>query len=113
LSQCLVLVSSILSTVKQETNQRRTRDLLNAKGVMFEELDASDEKNVVKRKILFEFSGVRSYPQIFLESRKGVLFVGVWEDLEELLEMGSLPQSFLDSHPEVQTFDRIFDGIPR
>ncbi|CAM9446398.1 unnamed protein product [Discosporangium mesarthrocarpum] len=111
--QCLVLVSSVQVTIKQETDQRRTRDLLNAKGLIFEELDAADESNHPMRDELIDVSGVHGYPQLFLEGPQGVMFVGGWEDLADLVETDDLPEEYVKAHPEVETFDTMFEGVPR
>ncbi|CAM9499770.1 unnamed protein product [Phaeothamnion confervicola] len=83
--KCIVLVSSLQSSVGQEADQRRMRDVLNAKGLLFVEVDGAQEENRATRTALFAISGLRGkYPQVFLQppGDAAPTFVGTWEKLE-------------------------------
>eukprot|EP01084_Bolivina_argentea_P240522 404049_1 len=99
---CLLLVRCILSTLSQERDQRRCRNILQAKGIAIKEL-GGDPANVEKRNFLFELSGQRGmYPLVFLCSPSDhYKFVGTWSNVEELIESGDLPKEFLNDHPEI------------
>ncbi|CAM9493095.1 unnamed protein product [Chrysoparadoxa australica] len=112
--KCLILVSSLQHSAQQEAEQRRCRDLMNAMGLEFEEMDCADDTNTEKRDFLFGLSERKSvYPQIFLEGEQGCKFVGMWSDIEQLIEMNDLPPDFLSKHPEIKTFDQVFKGVSR
>ncbi len=112
---CLLLVSYILSTPGQESDQRRCRNILQAKGIAVKEIDGGDPENVDKRNFLFKLSGQRGiYPLVFLCSASDhYKFVGTWSNVEELIELSDLPQEFLNDHPEISTFDKIFERATR
>ena len=40
-------------------------------------------------------------------------FVGMWEDIENLADMDTIPADFLASHPEIKTFSRVFADVQR
>jgi glutaredoxin len=76
--------------------QRRARDLFNAKGVEYKEVDGADQTNLDERNALFGISKQRGkYPQVFIEKEDGtVTFVGLWEKLEVRTDMELLGYIF-------------------
>ncbi len=72
------------------------------------------------RNKLFGVSGQRGkYPQCFISRGDRVAgsdeyeYVGMWEDVETLVEMDSIPSEFLAVHPEIKTFSRTFADVKR
>ena len=57
------------------------------------------------------------YPQCFISrGRKGsetFEFMGMWEDIENLADMDTIPADFLAAHPEIKTFTRVFSDVQR
>jgi len=54
-------------------------------------LDAADPNQHEKRNRLFEISGIRgNYPQVFVEGRDGEVFLGNYEAIESMNDMGTL-----------------------
>lgn len=41
------------------------------------------------------------------------MFIGEYKDLQELMENEKLDKEFLEQHPEIKTFTKVFEGIPR
>ena len=81
--------------------------------------DGSWPDYLVLRNKLFGVSGQRGkYPQCFISRGSTVdseeyEFVGMWEDVETLVESDSIPQEFLQAHPEIKTFSRVFADVKR
>jgi hypothetical protein len=58
---------------------------------------------------LFNVSQHRGkYPQCFLKDESGAYkFVGLWEDVESLVECNTLPADVLAANPQIQTFNQV------
>jgi len=99
----------------QDQDQRRARDMLTSKGIVFEEIDGALEENKVRRNELFECSGARGkYPQIFINNSDGTLrFVGMWDQLETLNDLSQLPPETLAQNPDIETFEQVFGDVAR
>ncbi|KAG5176195.1 hypothetical protein JKP88DRAFT_351161 [Tribonema minus] len=114
LTKIIVLVSSIGGSAKQSSDQRRCRDLFNAKGLLFEELDGGAAHYRDLREFLWGLSKERTYPQIYLESGgEKYKHVGNWQTIQELLDTCDMPPEFLEQHPEIRTFDKVFAAVPK
>lgn len=58
------------------------------------------------------------YPQCFISrvspaGNEEYQFIGMWEDVENLVESDSIPGEFLASHPEIKTFSKTFADVKR
>ncbi len=112
----LLLVSGLTSDAVQEQDQRRARALLQAKGLVFEEVDGADPVQVPRRNKLNEISKQEKarYPQFFIERSDGkVTFVGGWTEVEAMNECCELPVEILKANPQIQTFDQVFINVQR
>ncbi len=103
------LYSSLATDQIQVVNSRRLEDSLAGRKVQFEKVDGSLAENKEVRDVLFGCSGQRGkYPQCFLRSESGeYTFVGLWEEVESLLECDSIPAEVLAANPQIKTFDHV------
>jgi len=63
-----------------------------------------------KRDALFAVEGSQrgKYPQCFLRSDDGaVVFIGLWDKIEELVECDTLPADILEANPNIETFSKV------
>ncbi len=128
-NKLIVLVSKSFGTIAQKTNQDRAITMLSGKQIPFEEVDGSDPGRKDRRDELFMISGIRgNYPQFFLETGDQTTFLGDFDALEALNEIGQLSVSLLadpTSKPDQSTNERTtpapdrissrtvsFDGMP-
>jgi hypothetical protein len=74
-----------------------------------EKIDGAYPDNKAIRDELFNISQHRGkYPQCFLKDESGAYkFVGLWEDVESLVECNTLPADVLASNPQIQTFNQV------
>ncbi|KAJ1410663.1 hypothetical protein B484DRAFT_455817 [Ochromonadaceae sp. CCMP2298] len=105
---CLVLISSLSTDQIQVVNSRRMLDSLTGMKIQFETLDGSVPENKERRDECFAISGQRGkYPQCFLTGEGPMRFIGVWEDVESLMECDSIPEEVLAANPEIKTFAKV------
>jgi hypothetical protein len=84
----------------------------------FLQYDGSWPDYLELRDRLFAVSGRKGkYPQCFIsrgsKGNEKFEFVGMWEDIENLADMDTIPADFLASHPEIKTFSRVFADVQR
>lgn len=73
------------------------------------QIDGASPDNKDIRNNLFNISGLRAkYPQCFIDQNGSYVFVGLFEQIETLLECDSLPIEVLNAHPEINTFTKVF-----
>lgn len=114
MSQTAVLLYSSLATDQiQVVNSRRLEDVLKGNKVQFEKVDGSYPDNKDLRDILFGVSGQRGkYPQCFLKDESGsYTFVGLWEEVESLIECDTIPAEVLAANPQIKTFAQVWTTI--
>ena len=106
----LMLWSSTTGDVIQQKNQTRLENLLIAKKLEIKKIDGSDPDSKDRRDACFAVSGVRgNYPQCFLEHDNGTLvFVGVWDTIESLVECNDIPEEVIAQNPDIKTFNTVF-----
>lgn len=110
MSQTAVLLYSSLATDQiQVVNSRRLEDVLKGNKIQFEKVDGSYPDNKDLRDILFGVSGQRGkYPQCFLKDDSGsYTFVGLWEEVESLVECDTIPAEVLAANPQIKTFAQV------
>lgn len=109
---CVFLYSSLATDQIQVVNSRRLEDSLSGRKIQFEKVDGSLAENKEVRDIMFASSGQRGkYPQCFLKSDGGdYVFVGLWEEIEGLLECDTIPAEVLAANPQIKTFEQVFKG---
>lgn len=88
--KCVILISSVSGNQITEVHQRKLYDLFAAKNVKYETLDGSVDTNKDQRNHYFGISGVRKYPQVFINER----YIGDWEHIEGLNEMEQFGSTF-------------------
>ena len=78
--------------------------------IQFEKVDGSYPDNKELRDVLFAVSGQRGkYPQCFLKEESGSYrFVGLWDEVESLIECNTIPADVLASNPQIKTFNQVF-----
>eukprot|EP01033_Poteriospumella_lacustris_P009560 gene9556-6856_t len=110
----IVLVSGLTTDQIQMVNTRRLEDLIAGKKFAFERVDGALAENKEIRDTLFGVSGHRGkYPQCFIaDGTGGYRFVGLWEEIESLVDCDALPKEVLDSNPNIPTFSRVFADVP-
>jgi hypothetical protein len=105
---CLVMFSSLATDQIQVVNSRRLQDSLTARKIQFEALDGSLPENKERRDECFAISGQRGkYPQCFLTGEGPMRFVGLWEEVESLMECDTIPEEVLAANPQIQTFAKV------
>ena len=82
--------------------------------------DGSWPDHIDLRNKLFSVSGQRGkYPQCFISRMNSSSneaeyeFIGLWEAIENLADMDSIPADFLATHPEIRTFTKVFADVKR
>jgi hypothetical protein len=116
MSQTAILLFSSLATDQiQVVNSRRLEDSLASKKLHFEKVDGSLIDNKEVRDTLFGISGQRGkYPQCFIKDSDNVIqFVGLWDEIESLLECDTLGAEVLEANPSIKTFDKVFANVAR
>lgn len=108
--KCILLFSSLSTDQIQIVNTRRLETLLAGQKLQVEKIDGSLEENKELRNQLFGISEQRGkYPQCFLLQTDGnYKFIGLWEEVENLIECNSLPKEVLDANPDIKTFSKVF-----
>ena len=100
------------------TQQAQAEELLVAKGIDYELIDAGHGDNRDIRNAMFEISGHNNtYPQVFIRYGGLLFFVGLFDKLEALNEADGLPPEMLRQiqaqDPTYQTFSEIFSVVGR
>uniref|UniRef100_A0A7S1TXY1 Glutaredoxin domain-containing protein n=1 Tax=Phaeomonas parva TaxID=124430 RepID=A0A7S1TXY1_9STRA len=92
--KCILLVSSTPHTQAHEKHTARGRAVLQARKIVYEEVDGANEENRELRNELFAISGKRGlYPQFFIAYGGHYFFAGDWEKIESLNEMVELDEA--------------------
>jgi hypothetical protein len=84
--ECLVLYTSYGQ--RFATHWHVLEDLLQAERVSFTALDGAAPENKTKRGLLWELSGAKFYPQVFVWNGVDFDFVGGLEEVQELVDAG-------------------------
>ncbi|RYH19876.1 hypothetical protein EON65_25395 [archaeon] len=106
--RAVYLYSSLATDQLQIVNSRRLEDVLNGKKVVFDRVDGSQTDQKEVRDELFKVSGQRGkYPQCFIKGEAGYRFVGLWEEVESLVDCDALPADILASNPSINTFSKV------
>lgn len=97
----------------QLSNQSKSLDWLDSKGVPHIDIDGGDPESLELRNKLFGISGVRgNYPQFFFEYQDGTIsFMGNFEKMDALNETNGLPDEVVAQHPELETWDKMFGSV--
>mmetsp|Transcript_71749 Transcript_71749/g.149812 ORF Transcript_71749/g.149812 Transcript_71749/m.149812 type:complete len:118 (-) Transcript_71749:114-467(-) len=113
--QCIFLCSSLSTDQIQVVNSRRLEDTLVGRKIQCEKIDGSLVENKEVRDVLFGVSNMRGkYPQCFLKSEDGSFhFVGLWDEVESLIECDTLPEDVLSANPDIKTFTKVFANAQR
>eukprot|EP01039_Chlorochromonas_danica_P007819 gene7821-8631_t len=112
--EVIFLYSNYSTTHVQADNTRRMEHILSSKGVLYKRVDGSDMEQKVQRDELFAVSHLRGkYPQCFIKGAEGIRFVGMWEELERLVECDGLTSEILETHPDIPTFSKVFQHVHR
>lgn len=104
-----VMLFSTLSTDQVVmVNTRRLEDSLKGKKLVFDKVDGVLPENKEVRDKLFAISGQRGkYPQCFVTEGDSYRFVGMWDDIESLLDCDGLPAEVLAANPTISTFSAV------
>ena len=115
----ICLLSNGVADRTQAHRQLQALNILHVRQTPHEVVDGMDPAQRHIRDELFRISGVRgNYPQFFVErqvdngyggTKRSVEFWGNYETFENLNEVDSLPPKLLLAHPEVETWDNVFD----
>ncbi len=107
--KCTFLYSSLATDQIQIVNSRRLEDTLSANKIDFIKIDGSLTEHKEVRDKLFSVSGQRGkYPQCFLQDTDGnYRFLGLWEQMEEMIECDTIPAEVLEANPTIQTFKKV------
>lgn len=82
--------------------------MLIGKKMVFEKVDGVLPEQKERRDQLFAISGQRGkYPQCFIESESGCRFIGLWDELESLVDCDDLPADVLAANPNIATFSKV------
>ena len=53
--------------------------------------------------------GKKEYPLVFIKRKTGIVeFVGNWDRVQKILDAEDSSEEFLQSHPSITTFPRLF-----
>jgi hypothetical protein len=108
----VMLFSGMASDQIQTVNARRLDSALNGKKIVHEKIDGSNPDVKDIRDKLFAVSGHRGkYPQLFIKDGENYEFVGLWEEVEGLLDCDDLDKSVLDANPQIKTFSKVFSSF--
>ena len=112
--KCIVLTSSMANQLGT-VNQRNMIDKLTGKRIDFEEIEAVNPDHHDRRNELTAISGKKGdFPQLFFVADDGkTTYFGGIEEFNDLFETDSLPKDVLEQNPDLPTFSRVFDGVPR
>jgi hypothetical protein len=106
--KAIMLVSGLSTDQIQIVNTRRLEDALKGKKISFDKVDGSLAENKELRDALFGVSGQRGkYPQCFITDGTTHRFIGMWEEMESLLDCDALPKDILEANPGIQTFSKV------
>jgi hypothetical protein len=108
----IFLFSGLSNDQIQTVNTRRLESALESKKVVFQKVNGSDPAEKDFRDKLFGVSGVRGkYPQLFIQHGEGESatyeFIGLWEQIESLLDCDDLPADVIAANPQVKTFSNV------
>lgn len=104
----MFLYSSLATDQIQIVNSRRLEDVLIGKKMVFDRVDGSQTEQKDIRDELFKVSGLRGkYPQLFIKGEAGYRFIGLWEEVESLVDCDALPADILASNPTINTFSKV------
>ncbi|KAK8791891.1 hypothetical protein WA158_005268 [Blastocystis sp. Blastoise] len=83
--------------------------LFKAKGFEITEYNGTDDNCLMFRKRLFKISQRTDYPQVFIEVKPCIyVFIGGYEEIQDLADNDTIPQEELDANPDLPTFYRVF-----
>lgn len=106
--RAIVLVSSLSTDQIQIVNSRRIEDALKGKNMSYDRVDGAMPENKDLRDKLFGISGQRGkYPQCFIQRGDECRFVGMWDEIESLLDCDALPADVLSANPTIPTFSKV------
>ena len=110
----VILVSSLSADEIQKVNSNRLETALKGKRLVYEKVDGALPENKELRDKLFHSSSLRGkYPQCFICTGDELRFIGMWEDIESLLDSDSIPKEILDANPGIPTFSKVTESNPK
>ncbi|CAJ1970042.1 unnamed protein product [Cylindrotheca closterium] len=111
-NKLLLLISTMKVCRKQHHRQDRAMQILRAKRIPFDTVDAADQTLIERRNELFEISGIRGqYPQFFLTEKTGEThYIGDWDTIENINDTSGLPQAMIETNPGAVTWDRLLNA---
>mmetsp|Transcript_21385 Transcript_21385/g.69016 ORF Transcript_21385/g.69016 Transcript_21385/m.69016 type:complete len:102 (-) Transcript_21385:718-1023(-) len=86
----VLLYSSYASNQIVEVNTRRLESVLLGKNVNYTKIDGAAPASKDLRSAMWEASGVRGYPQLFIDGK--VIGGGTFDELQELIDEGKLDE---------------------
>jgi hypothetical protein len=109
MERAVILYSSLSTDQIQIVNTRRLEDAVLGKKLAHNKIDGASPENKDIRDKLFGISGQRGkYPQFFIATEtEDYRFVGLWEEIESLLDCDSLPEDVLAGNPNIPTFSKV------
>lgn len=111
----VLLWSSLTTDTLSPIHTQRLENVLVGNKVVFEKIDGSMAEVKEQRDKLFAVSEKRGkYPQCFIKDAKGdITFVGMWEEIEGMVECDSYPPEVLEQNPGIPTFQKAFCEVQR
>lgn len=92
----LLLIARFSFNLSQRANQERAKTMLTAKGLNYEIVDASDPESKLRCDALIELSGMKGkYPQLFIVDGDETEFLGDFNAILKMNEIGTLSESLL------------------
>lgn len=107
--RAVMLFSSLSTDQIVVVNTRRLEDVLKGKKLSHDKVDGVLPENKEVRDKLFSVSGQRGkYPQCFIVDGEGnYRFVGIWDEVESLVDCDALPSEVLAANPTIPTFSSV------
>ena len=107
--RAVMLFSSLSTDQIVVVNTRRLEDVLRGKKLIHDKVDGVLPENKEVRDKLFSISGQRGkYPQCFIADGEGnYRFVGMWDEVESLVDCDTLPAEVLAANPSISTFSSV------
>lgn len=106
--RAVLLYSNYATDHAQRDQTRSLQHVLSSWRLATDGVDGSAIEMKDMRDHLFAISGLRGkYPQCFIRDAYGYRFIGLWDEVERLVECDTLPAAFLASNPDIPTFSKV------